>query len=55
VNKTFSRTEDIKTALQSIAPRGKENKYFAQVFQALRIEVNEEMKLLKIFCTNVAK
>ena len=49
VNKTFSRTDDIKTALQSIAPRGKENKYFAQVFQALRIEVNEEMKALEDF------
>ncbi len=49
VNKTFSRTDDIKTALLSIAPRGKENKYFAQVFQALRIEVNEEMKALEDF------
>jgi 16S rRNA (cytosine1402-N4)-methyltransferase len=33
----------------SIAPRGKENKYFAQVFQALRIEVNQEMKALEDF------
>lgn len=49
VNKTFKRTDDIKIALQSIAPRGKENKYFAQVFQALRIEVNEEMKALEDF------
>jgi 16S rRNA (cytosine1402-N4)-methyltransferase len=36
-------------ALQSIAPRGKENRYFAQVFQALRIEVNQEMKALEDF------
>jgi len=49
VNKMFNRTVDIKVALQSIAPRGKENKYFAQVFQALRIEVNEEMKALEDF------
>jgi 16S rRNA (cytosine1402-N4)-methyltransferase len=49
VNKPFSRTEDLKTALQSIAPRGKEFKYFAQVFQALRIEVNTEMKALEDF------
>lgn len=48
-NKEFSRTEDLKAALQSIAPRGKENKYFAQVFQALRIEVNNEMKALEDF------
>jgi 16S rRNA (cytosine1402-N4)-methyltransferase len=32
-----------------VAPRGRENKYFAQVFQALRIEVNEEMKSLEDF------
>ena len=49
VNKPFARTEDLKAALQSIAPRGKENKYFAQVFQALRIEVNTEMKALEDF------
>lgn len=48
-NREFSRTEDLKAALQSVAPRGKENKYFAQVFQALRIEVNNEMKALEDF------
>jgi 16S rRNA (cytosine1402-N4)-methyltransferase len=49
VNKPFMRTEDLKNALQPVAPRGKENKYFAQVFQALRIEVNEEMSALEDF------
>jgi len=49
VKKAFVTTTDLKQALQSIAPRGKENKYFAQVFQALRIEVNEEMKALEDF------
>ena len=49
VNRPFVRTDDLKAALQSIAPRGKENKYFAQVFQALRIEVNQEMKALEDF------
>jgi 16S rRNA (cytosine1402-N4)-methyltransferase len=48
-NREFSRTEDLKAALQEVAPRGKENKYFAQVFQALRIEVNNEMKALEDF------
>jgi 16S rRNA (cytosine1402-N4)-methyltransferase len=48
-NREFVRTEDLKAALQSVAPRGKENKYFAQVFQALRIEVNNEMKALEDF------
>jgi 16S rRNA (cytosine1402-N4)-methyltransferase len=42
-------TLDLKTALQPISPRGKENKYFAQVFQALRIEVNQEMPALEDF------
>ena len=49
VSKPFGRTEDLKKALQTIAPRGKENKYFAQVFQALRIEVNHEMQALEDF------
>jgi 16S rRNA (cytosine1402-N4)-methyltransferase len=49
VNKTFERTEDLKEVLETVAPRGKENKYFAQVFQALRIEVNDEMKALENF------
>jgi len=58
VNKTFVKTEDLKAALQAVAPRGKENKYFAQVFQALRIEVNAEMKALEDFlhqCGEVMK
>jgi 16S rRNA (cytosine1402-N4)-methyltransferase len=49
VSKPFARTEDLKSVLQHVAPRGKENKYFAQVFQALRIEVNDEMKALENF------
>jgi 16S rRNA (cytosine1402-N4)-methyltransferase len=44
---------DLKAALQRLAPRGKENKYFAQVFQALRIEVNEEMQVLEEFLEQV--
>jgi len=49
VSKRFSRTEDLKKALQTITPGGKENKYFAKVFQALRLEVNQEMKALEDF------
>jgi len=49
VDRPLQKTTDLKQALQSAAPRGKENKYFAQVFQALRIEVNEEMKALEDF------
>jgi len=48
-SRSLATTLDLKSALQPIAPRGKENKYFAQVFQALRIEVNQEMKALEDF------
>ena len=44
---------ELKAALQTYAPRGKENKFFAQVFQALRIEVNEELKVLEEFLQQV--
>jgi 16S rRNA (cytosine1402-N4)-methyltransferase len=40
---------DLKNAISNITPRGKENKYLAQVFQALRIEVNQELEALKDF------
>jgi 16S rRNA (cytosine1402-N4)-methyltransferase len=43
----FTTTDSFKTLLQKLAPRGKEYKYFAQVFQALRIEVNDEMGALE--------
>ena len=50
-NRTIETVNDLKNALQRYAPRGKENKYFAQVFQALRIEVNDEMDALQDFLT----
>jgi 16S rRNA (cytosine1402-N4)-methyltransferase len=42
-------TMELKEALAHAAERGKENKFFAQVFQALRIEVNQELEALKEF------
>jgi 16S rRNA (cytosine1402-N4)-methyltransferase len=42
-------TMELKEALTHAAGRGKENKFFAQVFQALRIEVNQELESLKEF------
>jgi len=38
--------DDLKNALHGIV-KGNPNKYFAQVFQALRIEVNEELTALR--------
>lgn len=40
---------EFKTLLLKRAPRGQENKFLAQVFQALRIEVNGELDVLKEF------
>ncbi|RYY71222.1 MAG: 16S rRNA (cytosine(1402)-N(4))-methyltransferase RsmH [Chitinophagaceae bacterium] len=42
----FKMISAFKQSLQGIV-KGNPNKYFAQVFQALRIEVNEEMKVLE--------
>jgi 16S rRNA (cytosine1402-N4)-methyltransferase len=42
-------TTELKEALVQAAERGKENKFYAQVFQALRIEVNQELESLKEF------
>lgn len=42
-------TSRLKEIASRCAPRAVENKYLAQVFQALRIEVNEEMDALKEF------
>lgn len=42
----FKMINSFKQALQGIV-KGNPNKYFAQVFQALRIEVNEEIKVLE--------
>jgi 16S rRNA (cytosine1402-N4)-methyltransferase len=49
--KSLKTVNDLKEALKSCTPRGKENKYWAQVFQALRIEVNDEMESLQEFLT----
>lgn len=43
----FETTEGFTAFLKKYAPRGKEFKYFAQVFQALRIEVNDEIGALE--------
>jgi 16S rRNA (cytosine1402-N4)-methyltransferase len=45
----FQTTGQLKEVASKCAPRAMENKYLAQVFQALRIEVNDEMEALKEF------
>ena len=44
-------TAQLKAAVQRRLPRGKENKVLAQIFQALRIEVNQEMEALTALLT----
>jgi len=39
---------------EKLAPKHKEHKYYAQVFQAIRIEVNDEMGALKQLLTATA-
>ncbi|MDN3205295.1 16S rRNA (cytosine(1402)-N(4))-methyltransferase RsmH [Algoriphagus sediminis] len=48
----FETTEGFTTFLRKYARRGKEFKYYAQVFQALRIEVNDEIGALEDFLTD---
>lgn len=45
--KEISTTGDLKEAIRLCTPKHEENKYLARVFQALRIEVNQEMEALK--------
>lgn len=47
VRQPFETISEFKQGISSCTPKGKENKYMAQVFQALRIEVNDEMKALE--------
>ncbi|MDO5759604.1 MAG: 16S rRNA (cytosine(1402)-N(4))-methyltransferase RsmH [Bacteroidota bacterium] len=57
INQIVSTT-DLIEVIRPLAPKGKENKYFAKVFQALRIEVNDELgNLTKCLeqCTSLLK
>jgi 16S rRNA (cytosine1402-N4)-methyltransferase len=48
-------TFDLKKALESNIPRNQENKFYAMVFQALRIEVNGELEALKAMLTQAVE
>ncbi len=50
-NNPIETVNDLKGILLRYAPKHRENKYFAQVFQALRIEVNDELSVLEEFLT----
>jgi 16S rRNA (cytosine1402-N4)-methyltransferase len=42
-------TFDLKAVLKKHLPQGRENKILAQIYQAIRIEVNQEIEVLKDF------
>jgi 16S rRNA (cytosine1402-N4)-methyltransferase len=43
--------KELKEAIRYCTPKQKENQYLSKVFQALRIEVNKEIEVLKQFLT----
>jgi len=45
--KRIETVEELKAAVSSCAPKFKDHTFYAQVFQALRIEVNQELKVLE--------
>lgn len=47
--KSIDTTGDLIEILQLFAPKYKEHKFYAQIFQAIRIEVNNEMTVLENF------
>ncbi len=44
-------THDLIRALSPSAPRGKENKFYAKIFQAIRIHINDELGALEELLT----
>jgi len=49
----LSKFDDLKQALARFTVPGRENKFFAKVLQALRIEINRELEVLKEFLLQV--
>lgn len=49
--KHIETTSDLKVIFEKSIPSFKQNKFFAQLFQALRIEVNDELNALKELLT----
>ncbi len=49
LTKNIETVTELKNVIMRLVPRGKEHKYHAQVFQALRIEVNQELNALQEF------
>jgi 16S rRNA (cytosine1402-N4)-methyltransferase len=53
-SKKINTTNELMEVLGKCAPKFKEHKFFAQVFQAIRIEVNQELEVLEKFLEQTA-
>jgi len=53
--KPFKKINQLIDAIEKLAPKKMENKFYAKVFQALRIEVNHEMEALQDFLESTAE
>lgn len=53
-SKKINTTNNLMEVLGKCAPKFKEHKFFAQVFQAIRIEVNQELEVLEKFLEQTA-
>ena len=53
IEKPIKTSFDLKEVLNDFIPKSKEHKVLAQIFQGIRIEVNQEMEALKEFLTQV--
>jgi len=51
--KSIETSQQLKNVLSNFLPKGREHKVIAQVFQAIRIEVNQEIEVLKEFLMQV--
>jgi 16S rRNA (cytosine1402-N4)-methyltransferase len=47
--RAIETTFELKNLLNKYLPKGKQNKILAQIYQAIRIEVNNELEVLKTF------
>lgn len=52
-NKSIETSFQLKEVLKMFLPKAKEHKILAQIFQAIRIEVNEELDVLKEFLEQI--
>ncbi|AZJ34901.1 16S rRNA (cytosine(1402)-N(4))-methyltransferase RsmH [Tenacibaculum singaporense] len=53
IDREIKTSFELKEVLQRFLPKAKEHKILAQIFQAIRIEVNQELEVLKEFLQQI--